>query len=284
MRGSSASSGGAAGAGADGQPDRSAQPREIGPVAGRAIVRDCRVAETRRYGDYARITVIAAELAQRAHPGQFAMVGVPAPSFYLRRPLSLHRVQADRVSLLVEVRGAGTAAIAAAEVGDTLSLSGPLGTAFPLQGVSTALLVGGGIGAAPLQLLLDALRARGVTTALTLGFRDHRQARLAHAFSIEPLWLATEDGSQGFRGKVVDLLTQVPVPPETTVFACGPLPMLAALQRWVAGRGLTAFASVEAHMACGTGSCHGCVLPTASGYARACAEGPVFPLADLVFP
>jgi dihydroorotate dehydrogenase electron transfer subunit len=254
----------------------------VGPAA--AVVRDCRVAETRRYGDYARITLIAPELAERSQPGQFVMVGVPTPGFHLRRPLSLHRVQADRVSLLLEVRGGGTSLIAAAQVGDTLSLSGPIGTAFPLQGVRTVLLVGGGIGAAPLQFLADALAARGVTVASAFGFRDHRHARLAHAFDLEPLWLATEDGSQGSSGTVLDLLAHVPAQPSTVLYACGPLGMLAALQAWTAPRGLTAFASVEAHMACGTGVCHGCVLPTAQGYARVCAEGPVFPLSELVFP
>jgi len=251
---------------------------------GGVVVRECRVAETRRYGDYARITLIAPELAGRSQPGQFTMVGVPTPGFHLRRPLSLHRVQADRVSLLLEVRGGGTAAIAAAEVGDTLSLSGPIGTAFPALGVQRALLVGGGIGAAPLQFLADALSARGVAVAAAFGFRDHRHARLAHAFDLEPLWLATEDGSEGSSGTVIDLLAHVPAEPGTTVFTCGPPAMLAALQEWTEQRGLTAFASVEAHMACGAGVCHGCVLPTAQGYARACAEGPVFPLSELIFP
>jgi dihydroorotate dehydrogenase electron transfer subunit len=249
-----------------------------------AIVRDCRVTETRRYGDYARLTLVAPELAERAQPGQFVMVGVPTPGFHLRRPLSLHRLQADRVSLLLEVRGGGTSLIAAAEVGDTLSLSGPIGTSFPVQGVRHALLVGGGIGSAPLQALADALVAHGAQVASAFGFRDHRHARLAHAFDLEPLWLTTDDGTQGSSGTVLDLLANVPAQPGTIVYACGPLAMLAALQDWTQQRGLTAFASVEAHMACGTGVCHGCVVPTAQGYARACAEGPVFPLSELVFP
>jgi dihydroorotate dehydrogenase electron transfer subunit len=255
----------------------------VAPPTG-AIVRDCRVVETRRYGDYARITLVAPELAERSQPGQFVMVAVPTPSFHLRRPLSLHRVQADRVSLLLEVRGGGTSLIAEAEVGDTLSLSGPIGTAFPAQDAGPALLVGGGIGSAPLQFLADALAARGLPVASAFGFRDHRQARLAHAFELEPLWLATEDGSQGSSGTVIDLLEHMPAQPGAVLYACGPLAMLAALQTWTAQRGLTAFASVEAHMACGTGVCHGCVLPTVQGYARACAEGPVFPLTELMFP
>ena len=252
-------------------------------VAG-AVVRDCRVAENLRYGDYARITLIAPELAQRSRPGQFVMVDVPTPGFHLRRPLSLHRVQVDRVSLLLEVRGPGTAAIAATEVGDTLRLSGPIGNGFPLGNVERALLVGGGIGAAPLQFLAEELCTRRVAVGAAFGFRDHRHARLAHAFDLEPLWLATEDGSHGLRGTVLDLLPDVRAEPNSVVFACGPLAMLAALRRWTQQCGLKAFASVEAHMACGSGICHGCVLPTTHGYARACADGPVFALSELVFP
>ena len=249
-----------------------------------AVVRDCRVTEVRRYGDYARISLVAPELAARARPGQFVMAAVPTPGFHLRRPLSLHRVQADRVSLLVEVRGGGSAAIAAAQVGDTLSLSEPIGNAFPLEGIGRALLAGGGIGTAPLQFLADRLLAGGVTVAAAFGFRDRLHARLAHAFDLEPVWLATEDGSQGSRGTVIDLLQNLPAEPGTVLFACGPTGMLAALQPWARQRGLQAFASVEAHMACGTGVCHGCVVPTSKGFARACAEGPVFPLEELVFP
>jgi len=251
---------------------------------GRALVRDCRVVSSRHYGDYTLLTLVAADLGARARPGQFVMVAVPAPGFHLRRPISLFRVEADRVSLLLERRGTGTALISASEVGDSLTLTGPIGTAFPVQGVRSAVLVGGGIGAAPLQFLADELKRRGVDVAAAFGFRDARGARLANAFDVEPLWLATEDGSQGTQGTVVDLLDRVPTPADAVLYACGPLAMLAAVQLWARRRGTLGFASLEAHMACGSGVCHGCVMPTSRGYARVCADGPVLPLEELVFP
>ena len=169
-------------------------------------------------------------------------------------------------------------------MGDTLDIAGPLGTPFPTRGVTGALLVGGGIGCAPLQFLADALAAGGAQVTGAFGFRDRRQARLAGAFDLSRLWVATEDGSVGRRGMVTDLLAALDVPASTTVYCCGPLPMLAAVQRWAASAGLGGYASLEAHMACGTGACHGCVVATRRGYLRVCIDGPVFALDEVVTP
>jgi dihydroorotate dehydrogenase electron transfer subunit len=247
----------------------------------RAVSRDCRVVESRRFAAFSLLSLAAAEIAVRAEPGQFVMVGVPGGRFLLRRPLSLHSVDGERVRLLVEARGGGSTALAAAEVGDTLPVAGPLGSGFGLDGVRAALLVAGGVGAAPLQFVADELVAAEVPLVGAFGFRDAAQARLVGAFEIDHLWVASEDGSVGRRGTVVELLDTIDVPDGATVFACGPAAMVAALAPWVAARGLDGFASLEAHMACGTGACHGCVVPTRSGYRRVCADGPVFGLNDL---
>ncbi len=123
----------------------------------------------------------------------------------LRRPLSLHAVRGDSVALLVEARGRGSAALAGVDVGQTLSLAGPLGNGFDTGGVQPALLVGGGIGVAPFQMLADTLAAQGREVTAAFGFRDHRQARVAGVFDIPQLWVATEDGSLGRRGTAVEL-------------------------------------------------------------------------------
>ena len=247
----------------------------------RAVSRDCRVVESRRFGAFSLLSLAAVEIAARAAPGQFVMVGVPGGRFLLRRPISLHSVDGERVRLLVEARGEGSAVLAAAEVGDTLPLAGPLGSGFRLEGVRAALLVAGGIGAAPLQFVADELVAAEVPVVGAFGFRDAAQARLVGAFEIDPLWVASDDGSVGRRGTAVDLLDTIDVPDGATVFACGPAAMVAALAPWVTARGLQGYASLEAHMACGTGACHGCVVPTRAGYRRVCADGPVFALNDL---
>ena len=162
-----------------------------------------------------------------------------------------------------------------------MELAGPLGTPFPTAGVASALLIGGGVGCAPLQYLADALLAGGAGVTAAFGFRDYRAARAAAAFDLPRLWLATEDGSTGRRGRVTDLVAGLDVPPGTVVYACGPTPMIAAVQRWTLRQRLSGFASLEAHMACGTGSCHGCVVATRQGYVRVCSEGPVFPLDEV---
>jgi NAD(P)H-flavin reductase len=168
-----------------------------------------RVVERRSFGRYALLTLLAPELARAARPGQFVMAAVPGAAFHLRRPLSIHSIAGERLRLLVEPRGAGTLELAAAGVADTLALAGPLGNGFPLDGVTAALLVGGGIGVAPLQAVADALRARDVATTAAFGFRDAAQARLAGAFEIADLWVATDDGSVGRRASAVELAAEV---------------------------------------------------------------------------
>jgi dihydroorotate dehydrogenase electron transfer subunit len=241
----------------------------------------CRVSAVRRFGAFTALELVAPGVAAAASPGQFVMVTVPGGGFLLRRPLSLFTVHGDRAGLLIEARGAGSEKLAGLEVGETLALAGPLGSAFPTQGVTTALLVGGRIGCAPLQYLADVLTAAGAGVTGVFGFRDFRAARAAGAFAIGRLWVATEDGAVGRRGTVMDVLAAIDVPPNTVVYACGPAPMIGAVQLWTLREGLRGYASLEAHMACGTGSCHGCVVDTTRGQVRVCSEGPVFALDEV---
>jgi dihydroorotate dehydrogenase electron transfer subunit len=209
------------------------------------------------------------------------MVTVPGRGFLLRRPISLFAVHGDRVSLLVEARGDGSDRLTQVDVGDGVDVAGPLGRPFPTDGVANALLIGGGIGCAPLQYLADDLARAGAQVTAAFGFRDFRAARAAGAFSIDRLWVATEDGSVGRAGTVLHLLAALDVAPGTVVYACGPTPMIAAIQHWTFAEGLRGYVSLEAHMACGTGSCHGCVVDTARGKVRVCSEGPVFRLDEV---
>jgi dihydroorotate dehydrogenase electron transfer subunit len=235
----------------------------------------------RRFGAFTALEVVAPGVTAKASPGQFVMVTVPDGGFLLRRPLSLFTVHDDRAGLLVEARGAGSERLAVVEVGETIDLAGPLGSAFPTQDVTSALLVGGGIGCAPLQYLADVLTAAGASVTAAFGFRDLRSARVAGAFAIERLWVASEDGAVGRRGTVMDVLSELDAPPNTVVYACGPAPMIGAVQRWSLREGLRGYASLEAHMACGSGSCHGCVVDTTRGKLRVCSEGPVFALDEV---
>lgn len=241
----------------------------------------CRVTAAHRLGAFAALELQAPRVATRARPGQFVMVTVPGGGFLLRRPLSLFTSRGERVGLLVEARGAGSERLATVGVGEALELAGPLGTGFPTGGVTDALLIGGGIGCAPLQFLADMLATGGARVRAVFGFKDARQARLTAVFDLPCLWVASEDGSVGRRGTVVELAETLETTAGTTVFCCGPPGMLAAVREWAAHRGLAGYASLEAHMACGTGSCHGCVVATRHGWARVCSEGPVFPLEEV---
>lgn len=213
--------------------------------------------------------------------GQFVMLRVPgALDPFLGRPISLFDSEGDETSLLYQAAGRGTALFAGLKSGQEIEARGPYGNGFPLV-AGDAVLIGGGIGCAPLQYLADELAAAGAHVTAALGFRDFRAARAVGAFTIERLSVATEDGSVGRAGTVLHLLAALDVAPGTTVYACGPTPMIAAVQRWTFHEGLRGYVSLEAHMACGTGSCHGCVVDTARGKLRVCSEGPVFRLDEV---
>jgi NAD(P)H-flavin reductase len=257
---------------------RADPPDGTGPAG--LAVHACPVLDVRQAGRFARITISAPVLAAEAAPGQYVMVAVPGPDFHLRRPLSIHGVDGALVSLLVEVRGGGTRLLAAAQPGSVLELTGPLGHGFPLESGEELVLVGGGIGAAPLRFLAAALGAIGGDPLVLLGFRDAAQTDLLQLLQIPFAVVATEDGSRGLAGTVIDLLNESAAQ-SPRLFACGPLPMLAAVRDWAVAHDAHGFVSLEAHMACGTGACHGCVVPLRDGHGRVCVDGPVFPLEDL---
>jgi dihydroorotate dehydrogenase electron transfer subunit len=150
-----------------------------------------------------------------------------------------------------------------------LWLLGPLGIGFrgPEQG-RRPLLVGGGVGIAPLAIWQDALPAARVL----LGFRDAAHAE--GAALLRDARVATDDGSVGFHGLVTELLREE-VDRSCTVYACGPPPMLEAVRALCEAEGVPAQLALESGMACGFGACFGCVVPTRSGYVRLCVDGPV---------
>jgi NAD(P)H-flavin reductase len=155
---------------------------------------------------------------------------------------------------------------------DGLALVGPLGIGFgkPPDGVRP-ILVGGGIGVAPLLCLQEELDE----TTVLLGFRSAAHAQAAALFSGEPQ-LATDDGSVGRQALATELLAaELDADPRATVFACGPPAMLEAVRALCAQRDVPAQLALESGMACGFGACFGCVVPTIDGYVRLCVDGPV---------
>ncbi len=263
-----------------------------GPQARRTLAppgrRRATVSDRRAHGPYVVLEVDDPD-GPAPRPGQFHMLaaaerwgGGDGERPFLPRAFSVLRApHAGRLEFLLEVVGPGTARLAELGPGDGLWLLGPLGVGFaaPQEGRS-ALLVGGGVGIAPLAIWQDARRTAGATAPALLGFRD-----AAHAAGAELLHapeLATDDGGAGHRGPVTDLLApRLAGPDPVTVYACGPPAMLETVRALCAERGVPAQLAMESGMACGFGACFGCVVPTRAGYVRLCVEGPVLDAAEL---
>lgn len=234
------------------------------------------VSNTPISGSVYEMTLSGCRDAQR--PGQF--VDIALPGLFLRRPISVCDWADGVLTLAYKVVGKGTAQMAAMQAGETLDVLTSLGNGFDLEADCAApLLVGGGIGAAPLLMLCKALLAKGKTPAVILGFNKADEVILADRFEqlgVKVL-ITTVDGSAGVKGFVTDAL---PLAQFDYWYACGPMPMLRALVGAVTTPGE---ASLEERMGCGTGICMGCTCHTASGPKRICKDGPVFKLDQLQF-
>ncbi len=229
----------------------------------------------------------APQIAAHARPGQFAHVLCSEPQQLdplLRRPLSFSRIdpRRGRVAFLLETVGRGTAWLARQPAGAPIDMLGPLGTSFEFQpGGARALLVGGGIGLAPLLALADLAPARGVDVRLLAGGRTAEHVTPRAWVDARAHYLAaTDDGSLGRRGFVTDLAERH-FGWSDQIFVCGPTPMMRAMARLSARLASTfgqrpTFTSLEARMGCAMGVCYSCVVKTSRGVERVCLEGPVF--------
>lgn len=241
-------------------------------------------------GDAFLLTLEAPELATAAQPGQFAMIGCGTGyDPFLRRPLSIHRVQRSvgTVSFLYRVRGQGTERLAARRPGELISLLGPMGRGFRFAGNSKrALLVGAGIGVAPLLFLAETLMGLNWTLTFLIGARTRSGIFRCSAFEhYGTVQVSTDDGSRGRRGSVLDLFQEVVGKGSySQIYACGPQPVLAAVQRVSLKQGIPAQLSLEERMACGLGACMGCTCQGTepSRMLRVCAEGPVFDTDEVI--
>lgn len=206
--------------------------------------------------------------------GQFVELSVPG--FYLRRPISVADCADGVLTLLVKEAGEGTKKLRTVKSGDTVDALTGLGNGFDLN-AEKPLLVGGGIGCAPLYKLAKDFAAAGVRATAVLGFRNAAEVYYAEEFSrFCDVVIATDDGSAGVRGNAVSAAEGIDF---DRFYACGPQVMLrAAAQKLVYGQ-----VSLEARMGCGFGACMGCSIKTTKGYARVCKEGPVFEAEEVVW-
>ena len=240
-----------------------------------------------RLGAYQVIRALDSGGPADPQPGQFYMLstverwgGGADERPYLPRAFSYARAREEELSFLLEVVGPGTARLAELRAGEGLALVGPLGIGWrPPRDGARPLLVGGGIGAAPLLCWQDEL---GPEAKVLLGFRSAEYARAASLFAGSPE-IATDDGSAGRQALVTDLLReQLDADPAATVYACGPPAMLEAVRAICAETEVPAQLALESGMACGFGACFGCVVPTREGYVRLCVDGPVLDADELM--
>lgn len=235
----------------------------------------CRIVKTEQFNSNVYSLLLeAGEIARSAAPGQF--VHIACDGLFLRRPLSICDADGSTLRVAFEARGAGTHWLAARTEGETLDLLGPLGRGFSLDG-ERILLVGGGLGAAP--LLFAARRFPG-SADVVLGFRSQSAALLTREFKrvCRRVQIASEDGSLGERG-LVDAPARRLLESESydRVLACGPRPMLRAVAAAASTAHVPCQISMEERMGCGVGACLVCACKTAEGgYARVCKDGPVF--------
>lgn len=269
--------------------ERAADARALAPFGRRGA----RIADSRRTGGYTVFDALDAEGPDPA-PGQFYMLTAPGWGSRGGRPFlprafsvasSERASDGVRLSFLLEPVGPGTSCLAELEPGEILEITGPLGRPFSQPRelnpeAAGAVLVGGGIGIAPIAILRRALIARGIPQRTLLGFRDVEHSGGLELFGdCAQVRTASEDGHRGHRGYVTDLL-EVALGGDdaqsAAVYACGPPAMLEAVRLLCAQRGTPAELAMEAPMACGFGACFGCAVPLASGgYMRLCVDGPV---------
>lgn len=222
--------------------------------------------------------ILESEIASLAKPGQF--VEIKIPGLFLRRPISISDTGENQITIIYKIMGKGTAELSTLEPGQSLNLVGPLGQGFPVTADDSVLLLGGGVGVPPLLKTAKAWLAQGKKVDVALGFNNSQDVFYIDAFEqigITPQ-VATMDGSVGVKGTVLDAVKAAGITTDF-VMACGPLPMLRAIQQ-AYSRG---YISLESRMGCGIGVCQGCVVKDNKGqWLRVCANGPVFPIERVI--
>lgn len=236
----------------------------------------------------------APEIAETAVPGQFVSLYSQDGARLLPRPISLCGIYKEKgeLRLVYRIAGEGTKEFSELAEGDTIDVLGPLGNGFPLKAGKKAFLIGGGIGVPPMLELAKALHGLNAAgedglVRSVLGYRDSQMFLKDEFEAYGPVYVATEDGSSGTRGNVLDAIREQGLSADI-IYACGPTPMLRALKAYAAEKGLECWLSLEEKMACGVGACLACVCQSKEvddhsqvHNKRICKDGPVFPAEEI---
>lgn len=225
---------------------------------------------------------IETKAAQTAVAGQFVSVYCKDKTKLLPRPISICQIDKEkgRLRIVYRVVGGGTEEMSSYSAGDDISLIGPLGNGFMQREGKKAILIGGGIGIPPMVGLAEALKDKAEVSVVA-GYRDELflTEELENAGK---LYIATEDGSTGTKGTVIDAIKEQAVEGDV-IYACGPTPMLKAIKEYALANNIECQLSLEERMACGIGACLACVCQSKDKDAhsnvnnkRICKDGPVF--------
>ncbi len=232
------------------------------------------------------ITIHCPEIASWAKAGQFVELYPDNGANLLARPISICGMDAEKgdIRLVFRVVGKGTELFSRLGTGDKIRVLGPCGNGFNLKDGS-AVLVGGGIGVPP---LLETCRQLKGDKTVVLGFRDKSSVILCDEFKAlgARVYIATDDGSLGFKGNVVELMKSEGITGDM-IYSCGPKIMLEALSDYAEERGIACQVSLEERMACGIGACVGCVVKIKDGdgwtHKKVCKDGPVFDSREVIW-
>lgn len=228
--------------------------------------------------------ILKTKASAYAVPGQFVMVYPKEKHTILPRPISICEIDKEKetLRLVYRVAGKGTKEFSTYSDGSHVKVLGPVGNGFPLEQAEgkNAVLIGGGIGVPPILELSKEINACDVN--VLIGYRDSNMFLKEDFEKYSKTHIATEDGSIGTKGNVLDILRTKEIPCDV-IYACGPMPMLKAIKVYAEEKNIPAYISLEERMACGVGACLGCVCKTTKEdhhshvkNARVCTEGPVF--------
>jgi dihydroorotate dehydrogenase electron transfer subunit len=240
--------------------------------------------------DHNLLSLSQDNIQQHPLPGQFYMIGTDfSYDPLLKRPFSIFREASGVLQFLYRIKGKGTERMKEMKKGDNVSLLGPLGNGYPLHGRNlTPVLVAGGIGIASLFPLAEKLSGN---VHLFYGARTKNELLMLNELKglvRKELIISTDDGSEGAKGKIVDVFDNFftrhsSLVTRHSLYACGPTPMLKAVSKFALEKEIKGYISMEENMACGVGACLGCTVKTKKGYKRVCKEGPVFPIEEIVW-
>jgi dihydroorotate dehydrogenase electron transfer subunit len=251
-------------------------------------LKDFTIASVERpHSRYVLLKLQSSDELPEINPGQFVEVKVEgSPATFLRRPISINFVDYanNQLWLLIQIVGEGTKTLSELQVGDKLNLLYPLGNGFtPAKSGETVLLVGGGVGVAPLLEYGKYLKENGCKPAFLLGARTKNDLLELDLFrKYGEVYITTEDGTEGEKGFVTQhsVLSSMEF---DRISTCGPKPMMVAVAKYAKANGVTCEVSLENMMACGLGACLCCVEKTVKGNVCVCKEGPVFNINDLTW-